>query len=101
MVYIEGCKPFFPVIQRLIVRYTQRQGGDAVIAVPVASGVRKLKEGQLCARIAGFIAVEQVVDGDVILVDCFFDQPESQHFSVEFVVFRSFGCNGGYMVKAF
>ena len=59
-----------------------------------------LEEGQVGARIAALVGEEEVVDGRVVLVDGFLDQPQAQHAGVEVDVALGVLGDRGYVVNA-
>jgi hypothetical protein len=62
---------------------------------------RELEEGQVRARIALLVGVEQVIDGGLVLVDGLLDQPQAERARVEVDVLRRVGGDRGYVMDAF
>jgi phospholipase/carboxylesterase len=56
-----------------------------------AAGVWVFEEGQVASRAPLFVGVEEVVDGRVVLVHRFLDEPEAEDANVEVDVARSVG----------
>ena len=76
-------EPLLPEVERLV-------GADAADdrvhhpgARPAAPRARVLEEGDVGARAALLVGVEEVVDGRVVLVDRLLDQPQAEHARVE------------------
>jgi hypothetical protein len=57
--------------------------------------VGPIKKGDLGAGAAYLIAVEEVIGRDIILVDCFFDQPQAQHARVKIDILLGLAGYGG------
>src|SRR3954463_14392221 len=64
-------------------------------------GTGVLEERDVVARRALLVAVEEVVDRRVVLVDRLLDHPEAQHARVEVHVAGSVAGDGGDVVDAF
>ena len=70
-------------------------------AAPARPGApRVLEEGEVGARVAALVGEEEVVDGRVVLVDRFLDQPQAQHPRVEIDVALSVLGDRGYVVNS-
>src|SRR5262245_5521556 len=70
----------------------------ARLALPRA---RVLEEGDVVARRARLVPIEEVVDGRVVLVDALLDEAESQDARVEVDVARRVPGDRGDVVDAF
>ena len=69
--------------KRVLAGDTMQDRGDHPGAGAAGRGARVLEEGDVGARRAVLVGVEQVVDARIVLVDGLLDQPEAQHPRVE------------------
>jgi hypothetical protein len=60
-----------------------------------------LEEGDVRARAALLVCIEEVVDGRIVLVDGLLDEPKTEDARVEIDVARRVGSDRGDVVDAF
>src|SRR5215207_5540997 len=88
-----------PPLERGAVRHAQADLDDAPRAGEIRSHAGPVEEGHLGAGAAGFVAVEEVVGRDVVLVDGLLDQPQTEGVGVEVQVSWCIAGNRGDVVQ--
>jgi hypothetical protein len=86
-----GCEPLLPELERLVGGYAEDDSVHHPRAGAPAAGVRVLEERQVTSRAPLLVGVEEVVDGRVVLVHGFLDEPEAEDAHVEVDVARRVG----------
>ena len=80
---VVGAQPLRPEVERLGRSDPPDDPVDHPGAGPAQGRARILEEGQVGARVPILVGEKEVVDGRVVLVDGFLDQPQTQHAGVE------------------
>lgn len=96
---LEG-QPPLPEVQRLSGSDAIRDSMDHARARPAGGGTRVLEEGQVGPRAPRLVAVEEMVDAGVILVDGLLDQAQPEHAGVEVYVPRRVARDGGDVMQS-
>jgi hypothetical protein len=78
-----GGQPRLPEVERVGRGDSPDDPVDHPRTGPAGRRARVLEEGEVGARVTVLVGEEQVVDGRVVLVDRFLDQPQPQHAGVE------------------
>ena len=81
-------EPLLPEIERLLRGDPPADGMHHPGARPALARARVLEEGDVGARVAPLVGVEEVVDGRVVLVDRLLDHPQPERLPVEADVCR-------------
>lgn len=93
-------EPVRPPLQRVRTGHGQPDRGNRAGAGPVRRHVWPVEEGHLGAGVADVVPVEEVISGDIVLVDRLLDQPHPEHTGVEFDITRRLPGDGGNVVEA-
>src|SRR5215207_2510036 len=72
-----------PEVERCLTGYSPDDLVDHAVAGATGGGAGILEEGEVEARVRVLVAVEEVVDGRVVLVDRFLHQPQAEDADVE------------------
>src|SRR5690242_15651020 len=88
-----------PPVERVAIRRAQQNPGDGSRAVACGASVGPVEEGQLGARVAVLVTIEEVVSRDIVLVDGLLDQPHTQYLGVERDIARRVAGDGGDVVQ--
>ena len=72
-----------PEGERVLAGHAPHHPVDHAVARAAGGGSGVLEEGQVETGVGMLVAIEEVVDGGVVLVDRLLDQAQSQHTDVE------------------
>ena len=95
-----AAEPLLPEVERVRAADAPHDAVHHAGAGAAGRRARVLEEGQLGARAAELVGVEQVVDARVVLVDRLGDQPQAEHARVEVDVARRVAGDRGDVVDA-
>ena len=90
-----------PEVERVLRADPEADRVHHPVARAAAAGARILEEGDVRARTAVLVCVEQVVDRRVVLVDRLLHHPQAEHAGVEVDVSGCVAGDAGHVVDAF
>ena len=93
-------EPLLPEVERLVGADAEDDPVHHPGAGASAASVRVLEERQVAPCAPLLVRVKEVVDGRVVLVDGFLDEPETEDANVEVDVPRSVGGDAGDVVDS-
>jgi hypothetical protein len=92
-------EPLRPIVESARARDAERRTGDRIGAAPLRRR-RPVEEGEVGSRRGEAVGIEEVIGGDVVLVDGLLDQPEAEDIGVEIDIALGIGRNRGEVVDS-
>ncbi|KPK05443.1 MAG: hypothetical protein AMJ56_15835, partial [Anaerolineae bacterium SG8_19] len=87
-------KTLDPVIQSRPTIHPESGGGNAIRSSKIKPNVGPVKKGHIGAGTADFVGVKEVIGADIILVDRFFDQSQTEEIRIKIGILADSGRNG-------
>jgi hypothetical protein len=88
-----------PPLQTFLSGNAHAGAGDGVVAALFARR-GKIEEGDVAARRGDAVGIEQMIGGNVVLIDGLLDQAQTERLGVEFDIAGRVGRHGGEMMNA-